>query len=437
MGTAVAARAAARPRAERLVPAAALALAAATVGAGLGIEAGGRPLGTATPPFVMAFGPAVHPLAAAAALLAGLAAAAATRVLTARRPALALGSGALALALAINAARHGAGAWSAIFDTGPGGSFEAKNEYLPGLPTLSYGARFYLDRFAELVPSLPVNVAGHPPALLLALHATGLTTPARMAAVCIAAAALVAPLTLALARAVLGDERRARTAGLLAAASPGLLLFGTTSADAVYAALGAGTAALLAGRGRAARVAGAAVLAVATLFTWALLAIGAWAAVLAWSRDGARPALRLAALCGAATVAVQGGLAAATGYDPLGTLLATEGVYRESLAAARPYAFWVAGSPVAWGVMLGVPVAFGALVAIARGRPAALAVAFVVLVAAVAGFTKAETERIWLPFVPLACVAAADVLPARRLRAAVAVLLGQALATQLLFATVW
>jgi hypothetical protein len=72
MGTAVAARAAARPRAERLVPAAALAVAAATVGAGLGIEAGGRPLGTATPPFVMAFGPAVHPFAAAAALLAGI-----------------------------------------------------------------------------------------------------------------------------------------------------------------------------------------------------------------------------------------------------------------------------------------------------------------------------------------------------------------------------
>ena len=61
----------------------------------------------------------------------------------------------------------------------PGGSFEAGNEYLPGLPALSYGTHFYLDRFAELVPSLPVNVAGHPPAPLLLLHALGLTTRRR------------------------------------------------------------------------------------------------------------------------------------------------------------------------------------------------------------------------------------------------------------------
>ena len=37
--------------------------------------------------------------------------------------------------------------------------------------------------------------------------------------------------------------------------------------------------------------------------------------------------------------------------------------------------------------------------------PSALAV--IVVVSAVAGFTKAETERIWLPYVPLACAAAA------------------------------
>ena len=38
------------------------------------------------------------------------------------------------------------------------------------------------------------------------------------------------------------------------------------------------------------------------------------------------------------------------------------------------------------------------------------------VVSAVLGLTKAETERIWLPFVPLACVAAAAVLPARGLK---------------------
>jgi len=51
--------------------------------------------------------------------------------------------------------------------------------------------------------------------------------------------------------------------------------------------------------------------------------------------------------------------------------------------------------------------------------------------------TKAETERIWLPFVPLACVAAAAVLPARRLKPVLWMLAAQALAVQLLFDTVW
>jgi methylthioxylose transferase len=423
-------------RAERALPALTLAGVAVTVVAGLGIEAAGRQIGTATPPFVMAFGLSAHPLVLPAAAVAVAVVAATGRLLRARRPAPALAAAALALALSINAARHGPGALTAIFDTGPGGSFEAPNEYLPALPALSYGPGFFLDRFAELVPSLPVNVAGHPPALLLTLDAIGATTPARMAAVCIAAAALTAPLTYALARGVL-DERRARLAGLLAACSPDLLLFGTTSADAVYAALGAATGALLVRRGRVARGAGAALLAVSALFSWALLAIGAWAAVLAWRRDGVRAAARLAGLCAAAVVVAQGLLAAGTGYDPVGALRATEAVYRHSLASVRPYAYWVAGSPAAWIAMLGLPIAWAALVALARRRPAAIAVAAVVAVAALGGFTKAETERIWLPFVPLACVAAAEALPLNRARIAVAALLAQALAVELLFSTIW
>ena len=57
------------------------------------------------------------------------------------------------------------------------------------------------------------------------------------------------------------------------------------------------------------------------------------------------------------------------------------------------------------------------------------------------GFTKAETERVWLPFVPLACVAAASAFPASassaRFRLLLAALAAQALAIELLFFTVW
>ena len=87
--------------------------------------------------------------------------------------------------------------------------------------------------------------------------------------------------------------------------------------------------------------------------------------------------------------------------------------------------------------MLGLPIVVGWLRATERGQDAALALAGVIVVAAVAGFTKAEVERIWLPFAPLACVAAAPLLAGPRLRPALALLAVQALGWQLLFATIW
>jgi methylthioxylose transferase len=224
------------------------------------------------------------------------------------------------------------------------------------------------------------------------------------------------------------------------AASPVVLLFGVTSVDYVFCALGAACAALLLARSPAVRGAGAAALAVAAFFSWALLAVGAWAMLVAVRRNGVHAGLALAAGCALAVVAFNAALAAGYGYDPIGTLTATEAVYRHSVAAIRPYPFWVLGSPVAWGVMLGLPVAAAGLRAAVRGDDLALALAAVIAVAALAGFTKAETERIWLIFVPLACLAAAPVLAARPAPALVRLLwplAAQALTVELLFQTIW
>jgi len=440
VSTATATRARRRPRltARRLLLGA-LALAAGWTVAGLLVERSGRVLGTATPPFVMGWLPRIDVWAVAA--VAALGALVALGPLLLRLPRnryiFAVTVAALATALAVNAARTGPHGWDAIFDTGPGGSFEAKNEYLPGLPALSYGSRFFLDRFAELVPAVPVNVAGHPPGLLLFAHLTTLTTPARFAVLCIGAGAACAPLTYALGRGLGQDERTARTAGLLAAASPGLLLFGATSADAVYAALGVAAAALLVRPSWRARGVGAVVLAVAAFCSWALLAAGAIAVLVAWQREGRRCALTLAIVCALPFLMFNAWLAAAYGYDPIGTLRATEAVYRRSLAEIRPYWFWVLGSPIAWMACAGLPLSGGWLLAARRRDPGALALAAVVAIASVLAFTKAETERIWLPFVPLACAAAATVIPPRRLRLVLLALAGQTLLTQLLFETVW
>jgi hypothetical protein len=60
----------------------------------------------------------------------------------------------------------------------------------------------------------------------------------------------------------------------------------------------------------------------------------------------------------------------------------------------------------------------------------------VLALAAVLGFTKAETERIWLFFAPFVCLAAASAGDLR-LRPVLAALAAQAIAYELVFDTVW
>jgi hypothetical protein len=94
------------------------------------------------------------------------------------------------------------------------------------------------------------------------------------------------------------------------------------------------------------------------------------------------------------------------------------------------------GSAAAWLVLLGAPIAWTALRSLQRGDAAAVGLAVVVIVSALSGFTKAETERIWLPYVPLACAAAAAT-PIRRLGPVLIALLAEAIVIELLFGTVW
>lgn len=398
-------------------------------------------LGTAASPLVGEWDPGARWWGAAVAVIACAAAVwGGPRLLAVRwhpvAVAVALYLLAVALGLALNVVRDGTGGWTRMFDLGPSGSFEAPNEYLPALPSLGYGVWFYLDRFAEMVPAFPVHVAGHPPGPLLLLHAFGITTAGGMAALLVLGGSLCAPLAYRLGWTLHG-EPAGRVAGLACACSPLMLLFGVSSFDYVFAAAGAVAACLLVARSWRWRVFGALALGTAVLLNWALLAVGAWAALLLWRRDGWRPAFVTAAACGAGLVVVNGALAITAGYDPVGTIRATEQVYRDSIAQFRPYWFWVLGSPVAWGVTLGLPIAAAAIRAGVARTPAGVALWAVVAIAAIGGFSKAETERIWLFLVPLACAAAAPYLQERRVRWTMALLLAQALLMQVLMDTVW
>jgi len=425
----------------RWLPWIAFAVAGATVAVGLYVRRlTDTPLGAPYPPSFGDVGVHAHPLLVVSLACFAAAVGFAPRVLDERvRPATlagALFAGTLVLRLALAAGRGGTSAWDRVFDVER--SFEAKNEYLPALPALDYGPRFFLDRFAELVPSLPVHAAGHPPGLLLVMDGFGITTPGRLAALCIVMGALSAPLTYGVARRVL-DERGARLAGLLMALSPQALRFGVTSADALFLTVGLLAAWPLAIPAFRARLAGAAALAVASLFAWSLLAIGAWAAVLALRREGRRQALALSVLGGAVLVTFHAALAAVTGFDPIGTIAATGEVYRAGVASIRPYWYWVLGSPVGFLVVLGLPIFWLALRGLASARPEAVAIFAVLAIASVLGFTKAETERIWLFFAPFVCLAAAGPLAARPalLRAILATLAVQAVLHELLFDPVW
>jgi hypothetical protein len=422
------------------VPAGGLLLAAATVAVGLLIQAdSGSGLGTPLPPFLMKWAPVLTwpaGLAAAVAIAVGWATPRVIAVV--RGPATFAGLSyvlALALGLGVNATRGGVAAWAHVFQLGPHGSFEAGREYLPALSSLSRGIGYYISHFAALLRYLPTHAKGNPPGPVLAMHLLGITSAERLAAACVAIGALTAPLGYALGR-TLGGEQRGRVAAVLIAFSPALILFGVTSMDYAFAALGTATAWLLVCGGPRARLAGCALAALGSFSSWLLPAIPVWAALVVLRREGRRPAAIVAGATAVAILAFTLMLALVAGYDPIGVLGALGPIYRHGIAAHRPYPYWLFGSPVAWLVMLGLPVAWLALRALAAGDDAAVALAAVVALSSVGGFTKAETERIWLPFVPLACVAAAA-LPIRRPRAVLLALGVQAVAVETLFNTVW
>jgi len=312
---------------------------------------------------------------------------------------------------------------------------EGRTEYLPALSHLEPGVGPFLDHFDALVPTLPVHAAGNPPGLLLSMDALGIDTAQGLAALTIVVGAMATPALYALARQLFA-EPTARAAALLFVFVPASLLYGATSADAMYVTPAIVAAACLVSRRSSVVLIGAAALAIASFFSYALLAIGAWAALVRWRRNGLATALRVALLCAAALVAFYAALGLISGFDILAVLRATNERYHDGIAHLRPYLFYLFGSPAAFLVMLG-PVAWFAARSLGARETTALALAAVIAVAALAGYTKGETERIWVFLVPLACLAAARSVRAERLPLVLVLLTSQALLIEALFATKW
>ncbi|WP_073498847.1 hypothetical protein [Actinacidiphila paucisporea] len=304
-----------------------------------------------------------------------------------------------------------------------------------GRLTTSFEYLSQIDRFAHVHAALrgftqhilstqpqpwTTHVAGHPPGAVLtfvALDRIGLGGGAWASAWCISAGGSTA-IAVLLAVRVLGDESTARRAAPFVALSPAAVWIGA-SADGYFTAVVAWGLALLALAAtravrapRAVALGAGVLLGLAVYLSYGLVLVAVAAlAVLALART-ARPLP--AALLGAGAVTTAFTLSGFCWWQAYPLLVQR---YYQGIGGVRPYGYWV-WADLACGVfsagLAGVAAARRALSAAPAGvkrlrtgvptGPQAVAVLAaaalaMMLVADLSGMSKAETERIWLPFV--------------------------------------
>jgi hypothetical protein len=304
---------------------------------------------------------------------------------------------------------------------GVAGRLGTRDEYVhavPGIGDIPVFLRTFTSRILDGQPdSLITHVAGHPPGATLVfvwLDRIGLAGGAWAGVVCVlvaGAAAVAVPVTVA----ALGRPDQARAALPFVALLPGAVWVGV-SADALFAGVTATGIALLA---RAARtrgvplgVAAGVVLGFGIFLSYGLVLLAPIALAVVWLLRSRR--VLVAAVAGA--LAVVAGFAVAGFWWLDGYHLVLER-YQQSVAQVRPYGYWVwadlaclvlaVGPGAAGGLRRAVSGAVsGGLPAVSspavRQRSAVVvlvgAAAVGVLAATLSGLSKAEVERIWLPF---------------------------------------
>ncbi|MFI7139113.1 hypothetical protein ACIBQ5_15495 [Streptomyces massasporeus] len=262
----------------------------------------------------------------------------------------------------------------------------------------------------------PAHIAGHPPGATLTfvlLDRIGLRGGGWAGMWCVTVGATACVAVLITIRA-LSDEALARRAAPFLVLAPAAVWMGT-SADAYFAAVAAWAVALLAlaVTRRSPGWAGASGLLFGLTcylsYGLTLVALIA-AAVLVLGRHGVRerPALLVPLLAGLAVVPAVFTLAGFDWWEAY-RLLVTR--YTQGAGGIRPYGYWVWANLACTVLITGLATAAGlrrtgAVLVRRRTAPrAGVRLAFLVsaallalLVADLSGMSKAETERIWLPF---------------------------------------
>lgn len=262
----------------------------------------------------------------------------------------------------------------------------------------------------------PAHIAGHPPAATLTfvlLDRIGLRGGGWAGMWCVAVGATACVAVLVTVRTLAGEGLARRAAPFLALA-PAAVWMGT-SADAYFAAVAAWAVALLAlavTRGSLTAAGASGLLFGLTCYlSYGLTLVAPICAAVLWlGRRGVRerPVLPAALVAGVAVVPAVFTLAGFDWWEAY-RLLVTR--YRQGAGGVRPYAYWVWANLACTVLITGLATVAGLRrtgTVLLKRRTAdhgtvrlALLVAAALLsllVADLSGMSKAETERIWLPF---------------------------------------
>ena len=337
-----------------------------------------------------------------------------------------LASGRVPLAAGVSAI-----AWSALLAASTDGLHRLASplnspfEYLPFARHIRPGA--FLDTFVERAVAYPIHVKGHPPGMVLLfwfLDRVGLAGPGWAAFVVLCAWGVgVAAVVWTTGR--LGGDDAARRAAPFVALAPAVV-WAATSGDGLIAGVTATAIALMVAaittpevdrtRTSALAVGGGLIFGAALFLSYGVAPLVLVPLAVARSRRRAFWLLPAAA----GVVAVTASFAVAGFWWPDG-LTATRNFYLAGVSTHRSYAYFVlAGNRGALALAVGP--ATGAGVARLLGgrptRPDAVvmgAVLIAVVIADLSGMSKAEVERIWLPY-SLWIVAGAGAVSSQRSR---------------------
>ncbi len=335
------------------------------------------------------------------------------------------------------------------------GRLTARHEYLRQVPSVTdipEALRTFSSRIVDYQPdSWITHVSGHPPGALLSfvwLDRIGLSGGAWAGLLCLLAGSSIAAAIVVTVRA-LADENTARLAAPFVAVAPTAIWI-AVSADGYFAGVAAWGIALLAlAVTKTVRLPLLAAVGAGLLLGWGiflnyglvLMALPALAVLLcatSWRTALATLAPALLAAAGVAIVFLAAGFWWFDGY------LLVQERYWQSIAKDRPFQYWGWANlasvvcAIGLGSVAGIGRAFD-LAAIRRRSGLHLLVlsaVLAILFADLSQLSKAETERIWLPFT-VWLVAAGALLPPRSHRWWLALNVIGALAINHLILTNW